>query len=352
MPSSTGNLWPFSTRAAIVLVPVIFLGLILVTVLTRTFISWPSDAAERFVLIGIFAGSLVPLLLVLTDTLTQQGAVIEYKGVKLAFARMSQARSSAMPVPANIGVPGQPVSDSSSAMILEALRKAIRNEVVILDLEEGQASNAGGWWETRLLVLLSGAVRLGRPRAVAFLATEGGKTEKFQGWGYTDDLLNALLQTDPRYRKCYYAAKAASSQWALIEPPLPGVAQSLPAFLTGLAQRYSWMAIDQNTQLPNELGPEQLLASELGSSIESVEQPRTISVVRLKDLFAPVLKTNFVDQRSSPEEQLREFTADDADYVPITQDGRYVQLVRRVAVLAAMVQALSEKDRETKPEMS
>jgi hypothetical protein len=66
-------------------------------------------------------------------------------------------------VPSNIGVPGQAVQDSLTTNILDALKQATDCEVVIIDLEDGRA-----WWETRLLVLLAGAVKLEGPNDSCF----------------------------------------------------------------------------------------------------------------------------------------------------------------------------------------
>ncbi|MCI0580228.1 MAG: hypothetical protein L0332_18420 [Chloroflexi bacterium] len=333
MDKKSQNLWPYSSRAALLSVFGILAVLTLVVLIARVATDWPSESNEGVVLLGILILSLIPLLLLLIDMLVSNRAVLEYKGIKLDFSGTSPARLSTTTVPTNIGVPSKPVPDSSSTEILDALRNAVKNEVVVLDLEEGQA-----WWETRLLVLLSGAVRLGRPRVVVFLATEGGKTDMFQGWGYVADLHRAILRSDPQYQLTYHAVKAASSQWEHLEPPSLGNA---PLPMSGLASQYSWMAFKND--LPNTFAAEQLLASELSGKIESPGLHKVISTVRLNDLFAAVLRRDSVNQSSSPEDQLKQFASDDADYVAVTRDGKYVQMMRRLTVLSAMVSSLAGK---------
>jgi hypothetical protein len=338
MGTSSRHRWPFSPRVSMVMAVTILIILIGLLAVTRRWTNWPSPAAERYVLTGIFVVSLMPLLPMLIDVLAGRGATLEYKGLKLAFARISEVRASVALIPTNIGVRGQAVTDSDSKQILTALEQAVGNEIVVLDLEDGHA-----WWETRLLVLLAGAVRQGRPRAVVFMATEEGKTDRFQGWGHPDDLLRALLRVDAGYRKVYHTVRAAAGQWQLIEPGSPGVPQGAPAWLTGLANQYlQLMAFDQTLGLPNEFAAEQLLASELGRQFETPPPPKEISIVRLKELFAPVLRMHSVDQNSSPNEQLRDFARDDGDYVAVTKDGQYVLLARRLAIVSAMVQSQVE----------
>jgi hypothetical protein len=297
MSNVTRNLWPYSRRAAVITAPGILLALIILIAITRQLLGWPTDEAERFVLLGIFILSLVPLFLDFADMLAEKRAVLEYKGLKLDFARMSESKPSAVSIPTNIGVPGLPVPDNDSAEIIPTLRKAVGSEVVVLDLEDGQA-----WWETRLLVLLSGAARLGHPRAIVFTATEGGKLGVFQGWGYPKELLPALLGADPRYRKSYYVSRAIANQWALAEPATELGFAPQHISLTSLALQYQGMAFDPSSNLPNEFAAEQFLASELSWLIEIVEQPRMLSIVRLRDLFAPMLNTKSINQRSSPEQ--------------------------------------------------
>ena len=56
-----------------------------------------------------------------------------------------------------------------------------------------------------------------------------------------------------------------------------------------------------------------------------------ISIVRLKDLFAPMLNMKSIDQRASSEQQIQQFVADDSAYLAVTQDRKYTVLVRRIA---------------------
>ena len=159
MNNTDRRLWPFRPRSSIVASIVILIALLFIfIVLKSSKLAWPGEKSEPTVLIGMLLLSLMPILLSLVDVIIERGGAIEFAGVKLDFTQVPQMGMSAITVPVNIGVPGQSVSDSSTTEILDALRQATACEVVIIDLEDGQA-----WWETRLLVLLAGAVRLKRP---------------------------------------------------------------------------------------------------------------------------------------------------------------------------------------------
>ncbi len=322
---------------------VIFLliGLLLGIAILRFYFAWPSDSAETAVLIGILVLSLLPIVLPLLDIVIERGRAIEYAGIKVDFSHVRPAGMTGITVPANIGTRGQPVSNSSTVQILDSLRAATSCDLVIIDLEEGQA-----WWETRLLVLLAGAVRLKKPDKFVFLGTDAGKQHCFQGWASAEDLLPHLVRAHPQYLRSLQTARAASYQWDLLEPvtppnpipPQPPIAQ--PGLL---ATRHSWMAFDYATGLHSEFLTEQLLASDLGEHVETKEPPRSISLTRLEELFRPVLHRECIDQSWTAEQQLSAFFQSDAPYIAMTQNGTFVEIVSRLAVQNQILKAVVEQ---------
>jgi hypothetical protein len=293
-------------------------------------------------LIGIAILSLVPVLLLILDVIIDRGAVVEYAGVKIDFSHGRDAGTKGLTVPTNIGVRGTPVTDSGSEQILETLGSATSASVVVVDLEDGHA-----WWETRLLVLLAGAERLGRPDIIVFVGTNAAKEQQFLGWGRADALLPCITRADPEYRRTLRASRAAAAHWSLVEPleaaaggraPVP----AKPDSITGhLATTYQW-AFDYNTGLPNELYAERLLQSELGRKIESAPAgSRKVSIVRLQELFQPVLLKEHIDLSWPADRQLSEFLETKADNIAITQDGRYVSLVPKLTLLTESIKAIS-----------
>jgi hypothetical protein len=340
MSESTSRFWPFDARVSIVSAIALLVMLLLLVAALRVTMDWPSEKSENIVLIGVLLMSLLPVLLAVVDVLIERGGVIEYKGVKIDFSQVPRVGMSGITVPVNIGARGEPVSDSSTTRILDALRQATACDVVIIDLEEGRA-----WWETRLLVLLAGAERLKRPDKIVFTGTDAGKEHRFQGWASASDLLRHLVYAHPQYMRSLQAARAAARQWELVEPinpadpANPGAAPFQPPWIQGaLAARHPWMAFDGATGLPNVLLAEQLLATDLGERLE--KEPRTISLVRLSELFRPVLNTDSIDQSWSTDRQISTFLDGDAPYVAVTQNGSYSTLVARLSVLNALVKTL------------
>jgi hypothetical protein len=110
------------------------------------------------------------------------------------------------------------------------------------------------------------------------------------------------------------------------------------------------MAFDQSG-LPNELATEQFLASDLGETVEMAGGSRVISVVRLQELFRPVIRTCSTEETAPASQQLRTLTQGDDPYIAVTRDGAYLRLVPRVAALSAvvvgMIEQSSKKDGST-----
>ena len=342
MNKSTNRLWPFDARVSVFSAVALLVVLLPLVAALRVKFDWPDEKSESVVLIGVLLLSLLPVLLAVVDVLIERGGVLEYKGMKIDFSQVSRVGMSGVTVPVNIGVRGEPVNDSSTTQILEALKDATTCDVVILDLEEGQA-----WWETRLLVLLAGAVRLRKPDKVVFLATDAGKQQSFQGWAHPVELLPHLARAHPQYLRSLRAAEAAAKQWELVElvnpvnPNKPGAAPAQPPWMQiGLATQHPWMAFNSATGLPNELLAEQLLATDLGSKVETQEQPKRVSLVRLEELFRPVLRKDRIDQSWAPDRQISTFLEGEEAYVAVTQNGHYSALVARMSVLNALVKSL------------
>jgi hypothetical protein len=233
--------------------------------------------------------------------------------------------------------------DSDTKKILGTLRKASANDVVIVDLEDGQA-----WWETRLLVLLAGAVRLGKPDKIVFLGEDAGIGRKFLGWSSANELLPRLVASHPQYARSLESALAAARQWALVEPcdtpnqeDLTSIAPDQPSWLTGrLAGAYSWMAFD-STGLPNKLFAEQVLQSDLGQKLEQTPGPRSVTLVRLEELFGPVLAKDNIDLSWPAKQQLEAFLNSQASFLATTQRGTYSALVSRAALANEVLRSLT-----------
>ncbi len=344
MDNPARRLWPFAPVIAIIAAPILLAGLLVLSAILRKLTGWPPTELGQPLFTGILVVSLLPAVLGVLDMVAERRGVIEYRGLKLDFSLAAAVSPVSFEVPHNIGVPGQPVTDSDTRQILDALRDATANEVAIVDLKDGDA-----WWETRLLVLIAGAVRLARPAAMVFVATEGGLSNQFQGWAPPLELLPLILRSDRTYRESYARARAAARQWELVDPMGSGGAPpqppQLPPWVQGLGATHPWMAFDSRSGLPNELAFEQFLQGDLGIRIEQLGSQRTISIVRLQELFRAVLRTNAVDEGWPSERQLEAILSSGDSYIAVTREKRYLRLLPLLTGLAVLMRSLVKRER-------
>jgi len=106
---------------------------------------------------------------------------------------------------------------------------------------------------------------------------------------------------------------------------------------------YAWMAFNPATGLPNEHAPEQVLAAYLGSTIEMIDKPKGITLVRLDELFRAVLHADVVDETLPADRQVRRFLDGADEFVAITDNvGAFRRILPRVMGLNAIVRSLSD----------
>lgn len=334
MNNDIKKFWPYKPGVTIIIVFLLLIFLLLISGMIRSLGYWVSDVSANVFLLGVLILSLLPLFLAVLDIIIERGGSIGFKDFKIDFSKVQQSGFSGFTVPANIGVPGVAVSDNGTPNIIETLKLVPSSGIIVVDLEDGHA-----WWETRLLVLVSGAERLKKSDKIVFLANEENKERVFQGWARPDDLLQQLLKENEQYRKSFFAARSSAKQWELL-PPLDKIPpynniqipqKPLPEWIQGpLAQDHTWMVFSPATGLPNELLAEQFLQHELGEKIEGqLEGSKHINVVRLNELFKPVLYKQSIDTKWSNEKQTNAFFSSDADFIAITENGKYSSLVSR-----------------------
>lgn len=328
MKDSDRKFWPYKPKVSILLAFIILTVLLVAIGILRSTVSWPADGSTNTVLIGILLLSVVPILFAILDVIIERGGSIGFKDFKIDFSKVTYSVSSGIVVPPNIGGLGIPVNESSIMMILEALKKAGESSIVIVDIEDGTA-----WWETRLLLLVAGATRLGKPDKIVFTGKISQQEQYFLGWAKPSSLLTLLLNSNQIYNRLYHISKAAASQWALVEPAMPGQIPLQPSFVSGLeAGMCGNIAFDPNG-LPNEFLPEQIMGRALGNQVEQSNLNLNITQGKLIDLFGRVLMKDQIDENWVAEQQLKLFFESDNPFVALTKNGKYLKLVLRLSIL-------------------
>jgi hypothetical protein len=315
--------WPFSARTGVLLVPLLFGLLLLGWGLGRGPLHMDT-APVGWVLLGIVLLSLLPVLLSALDGLAMSGGSIEVGKVKVALTAAATAQRLVV-APPNVA-PGTNIGDSGSQQIIDGLKRAQSAKIVVVRLEDGHA-----WWESRLLILCEGAVRLGHPEVMVFTASRRDKPDQFVGWGHSAQVRGCIVQANPDYGTAYDKAvglaAAARHQHALDGAAPPALQNKQYIVYPGV---------------PGVLNPfldEQLLADALAPLEAS---PREIGAGRLQDLLDPVLHTGAVDRTDLDAEWFKKALQSDEEYVAVTDSGTYVALMTRADVVSEVLLAVTE----------
>jgi hypothetical protein len=316
--------WPFSVKLAVVLVPLLLVVLLLVWAWARERMHFDT-APGGYVLLGLVVLSLLPLVLLVLEGLASSGGSIEIGQVKVALTAAAVAQTLVV-APRNVA-PGASIADSGSMQIIDGLQHARSANTVVVSLEDGHA-----WWESRLLLLCEGAVRLGRPNAITFTATRADKPDQFVGWAHPADVQQCILLANPDFAGAYDRAMGLAST-ARQQHALGGV---LPPAFAG-----KQFIVYPGPGILNPFLEEQLLADALGSLETGVA--REIGLGRLTDLLAPVLHLGAVDRTDFDAEWFRKALRSDEEYVAVTDSGTYVALMTRANVVSEVLLAITAR---------
>jgi hypothetical protein len=279
------------------------------------------------------------------DYLAHSRGILDIKGVKLDFTQAVVARTT-IELPANMGIPGAVVADSSPMQILQTMSDAIKNQIVQVDLKEGDE-----WWVTRLMVLCAGATRVGSPKAIVFVGTRSNSPGTFLGWcppGIILDVLTADRElrgpANITYGSVYERTIRITQQLAIFTddgappPPAPlGQPWTVPVALTPEVSRY--LVNQQYTRL-GAAALEQILMDQLGRyGLEALPDRLTLS--RLEQLFAHCLYRDAIDTQSSKKKQTEVIVQSNAPYIAVVSAGSsYKALVPRVDIDRAVINEL------------
>jgi hypothetical protein len=290
-----------------------------------------STVSTGWLLVGITLFSLLPVILVILEGVASTGGTVEVGTVKIALTAAATSQH-VIVVPSNVTqLPGTPIGDSGSAQILDALEKSRLSDIVVVDLEDGHS-----WWETRLLILCAGAVRLGRPALIVFTAQKEGRPGQFIGWAPPLDLRDALLRCDQRYSEAFEAAMGLAAAAHLNGAAHP-IGTEKPVSVVIPANKMHILY-----PKPGVLNPfleEQILADSLGN-LES-SGPREIGIGRL-DLFSSFLRTSAIESTDREADWFRSVLLNDDTFVAVTDHGNYIAVMTRTAIFNTVLLALTQ----------
>jgi hypothetical protein len=315
--------------------------------------NWPSQRLEGWVLLTILGVSLLPVILLLVQTLVTRGGTLRVAGLSLSFAQVSEQVASALPTTTlaeNLGTTEDlPLAQTSLRSILRALRRARDSEVTVVDLRQGRT-----WWETRLFILVAGATWRGRPTAIAFIGDRNGKSGAYLGWAPPSRLLDMHVSAVPAFGEAYDRALSKAAQWQIGTPgPRP---QGQAPYVT-----LPWDKDNQPTYLPPMVdeSPNPAFALELylqqdldcppaGSDLQKY-LGQYVTIQRLLELYESGLMIDRVDIDADDAAWARLLASNPRRYFALTSADKFKTLVPRDSLLAALVARMVEAEVQSAP---
>jgi len=328
MSDTSEKLWPYRKALALLFIPLTWLCF----TIWVNYAGWVNPLEGALVII-VGITSIVPVIFILFDFLSEKGASFGYKDLfKIDFS-LSKIKRESFGLPDNIGKSGPIFSDTSPMDILETLKISEEHEIIVLNLKNGKA-----WWVTRLLALSAGAMRQGSPSVIVFIGRKENADNYFLGWGRPKDILKAILEDKTDYRIRYENAIQIARQVMLynsnkflpIVPNIPPVNNNI--ILHDDIKRY---VNDPRYANQGEEITEQIIMDQLANvfsyqpvgSLETI--PDEINIGRLNHLFDSCLYRDSIDLDEDGEVQVRKLLNAQTPYMALVRNNQYDSVVKQ-----------------------
>src|SRR4051794_17400686 len=102
--------WPYKAIASIIVAIGLLIALLILFDKMHSTMHKLPDSSTNMILFVVLLLSLFPILLSILDVIIDRGATIGYKDLKIDFSKMQQSAALHFMIPANIGMPGVPVT--------------------------------------------------------------------------------------------------------------------------------------------------------------------------------------------------------------------------------------------------
>lgn len=333
------TLWPYGTVAALLSAFLVFvIGLVALLVLRAT-TGWPTEAGLDRIVPILLIVSLTPLVLAVLDFLAERRAVVGSKWFNLDLSRVDLAKTASTEtafLPANLGISGPVISDSSPMDIVAALRSLTRQPFAVINIGNGDA-----WWVTRLLALSAGAVRRGDPEVIVFVGRRENQPDQFLGWARPDIVLDAILGDRDAYRERYEKAVVLARHLAFFQG-----GDILPPGVQLHHDVHRYTMPPHNYSELGEAALEQIVMDQLGQygPEGSLEQPPDhLTLARMNSLLGPILVTENIDIDSASSQQVQALLETRWPFVALVRKGTFVAMVRRADAERALLKQLVDQ---------
>jgi hypothetical protein len=340
------RLWPYGVLVALASVLVLLMVSAGVLWITNRWAGWPTANTSGALLYFVVAVSLVPVILLVLESVRQRGGSVTTKWGGIDWGReVATAARPTVEIPKGLGFEGQPIYDNDVVSAHQTVAAATANDIGRIDLVTGES-----WWTTRLFTLSFAATRNGTPKILVFVGRFSGVDYAFLGWARPSDVFRLLRARRDDLRLAYDRAEAIAryvtsvAPWAslALEPPTavpPPVEPRLAALYNATPAIF---VNDARFQGVGEETDVRILIDLLGR-YEQAQTPQggeRVTPAVLQDVLGSELRQARIDVGWSQERQLSEFFGMTEDYVAIVSGSRFERVVERRALENAVLRRL------------
>jgi hypothetical protein len=348
------RLWPYGVVVALAASLIVLLVAAAALWMTNRWGGWPTAKTSGALLYFVVGVSLVPIILLVLESVRQRGGSISTKWGGIDWGReIATAARPTVEIPKSLGFEGQPINDTNVVSAHLTVAAATANDIVRLDLGTGES-----WWMTRLFTLSFAATRSDAPKILIFVGRFSGVDNAFLGWARPHDIFRLLRARRDDLRLAFDRAESIGRWMTTVAPwthpppvPPPPQATPLPVDEPRLAPLYS--ATPQNFvndfrfQGAGEETDVRVLIDLLGQ-YEAVQNPvggERVTQAVLQDVLGPELRQARIDAGWSQERQLSEFLGMTDDYVALVDGSRFERVVERQTLENAILRRLAAPER-------
>jgi hypothetical protein len=313
--------------------------------ITNRWAGWPTANTSGALLYFVVAVSLVPVILLVLESVRQRGGSITTKWGGIDWGReVATAVRPSVEIPKGLGFEGKPIYDYDVVSAHQTVAAATTNDIGRIDLVTGES-----WWTTRLFTLSFAATRNSAPKILVFVGRFSGVDYAFLGWARPGDVFRLLRERRDDLRLAFDQAEAIGryvtsiAPWVAVPPKPPSPDTPVEPRLAPLYNATPANFVnDPRFQGVGEETDVRILIDLLGQ-YEQAQIPQggeRVTPAVLQDVLGPELRQTRIDASWPQERQLSEFFGMTDDYVAIVDGNRFYRVVERKTLENAVLRRL------------
>lgn len=273
------------------------------------FTGYPVGSEWQWPMFLAFGLGATPVVLRILMFMQRSGASFDLGALKVSFP--AAAKLPAKTIPKNLDPKGQAVPDSGDVSLREIANDIERYPIVIIDLGEGIE-----WYVTRLFAIVSSSLLFNLEQVVVFVATEKEEAKHFLGYSSGPVIALSIMKSS------LYPTIDFKKTFSDVAANLYGKDNPGPLYVPK----------------GEEMSPPALFIARIVKEFQDAENEKPwITKEKLLALLGTELKKSSIEQSDTNVAQLLPSLRDDAEYVALLEQGKFLGLLSVVTLLKHFV---------------